>query len=310
MVLSEKLNACLKVESLKDLSEKLICRIGIFGGRRFYCLDGTGDLSSVSLNEIVKRLEILFNNFIKTNDIDDVNKVKIMRSIVKKIEQLDSEGEKLLKKSSLFQKIMTILKSLFRKSGYPRLSVLIKIDSDLFCYESKASQIVQQASKPQKIKMDYKNPVNDNYFNDIVTAIGGTHVYLNLPILDLKGNIGKTQYIDFIKSSDMVAHLMRFQDDLGRRGFAARARKINDKEDFVQAFFERRTSVPTWVSAGDRLISFFPYYGNVDDTRNTVKGAGNGCFIDDGLIDQIKYDQVIDLLQRLVHQPQNTTLII
>ncbi len=141
-----------------------------------------------------------------------------------------------------------------------------------------------------------RNPQNESHFKKIISACGGKDKIKTLPFLDLKENIGKSEYIDFIKPEDMISSIMRFQDRLGRRGFAVRARANNGNDYYVQAFFERRINEPTWVSAGDRLINFFPHLENSSD----LKGCGQGCFINRGVIEKQKFDEVISLLKSLI----------
>jgi hypothetical protein len=63
-----------------------------------------------------------------------------------------------------------------------------------------------------------------------------------LPVLDLGGRQGNTEYIDFIKTSDMSAPVMRYTDRFNRRGIALHLRctygEWNDLE-VVLAPFQR-----------------------------------------------------------------------
>lgn len=45
-----------------------------------------------------------------------------------------------------------------------------------------------------------------------------------LPVLNLKGRIGETDYIDFLGKPDMISSLMQFTDKYGRKGLAFRLR--------------------------------------------------------------------------------------
>lgn len=71
-----------------------------------------------------------------------------------------------------------------------------------------------------------------------------------LPVLDLKGRQGSTDYIDFIRPGDMTAPVMRYKDRFNRLGLALHLRctygEWKDKE-VVFAPFQRYTGNSKWT---------------------------------------------------------------
>jgi hypothetical protein len=59
----------------------------------------------------------------------------------------------------------------------------------------------------------------------------------NMPSLDLKGKMGITDYIDFIKVNDMKNPVMKYVDKYGRPGVAIHI--VGDKEECVLCPFQR-----------------------------------------------------------------------
>lgn len=277
MDISERLKQCDSAESVKNFTEQLTCKIGIFGGRRFYMQNQAG---SVCLNDVVKRLQEIFEAYQKTSEDDDLQK-KVdetleFSSSAKKLEYLDSNANKKLEESSIFQRIFTAVKQWFGNWGYNRKKVL---DGMIEAYKK---------CQAEKVKVR-----REEIFNDFVTACGGTKKYEALPILDLQGNVGDTGYIDFIRPGDMTAPVMRFQDRLGRRGFAVCGRRNNDRQDRVQTFFERYPDWDSWTDAG------FP---------NLISMGSSGHFVSDGVVDDKTYTKVKTFLGGLVNRDEDEPL--
>lgn len=70
----------------------------------------------------------------------------------------------------------------------------------------------------------------------------------DLPVLDLKGRQGHTDYIDFLTPKDMTKPVMRFVDKFNRPGIAIHLRCKHGAwadEEIVLALFQRYTGEPS-----------------------------------------------------------------
>jgi hypothetical protein len=96
--------------------------------------------------------------------------------------------------------------------------------------------------------VDYKQVFADNY-----------QPIDQLPVLNLEGRQGHTDYIDFIRTSEMTAPVMRYKDRFNRIGLALHLRctygEWKDKE-VVLAPFQRYTGGNTWAFGWGRSQCF------------------------------------------------------
>lgn len=106
------------------------------------------------------------------------------------------------------------------------------------------------------------------YRSEIIKALRSRKLSLwRLPVLDLGGRMGSTDYIDFLQDKDMTSPLMRFMDARKRVGLAVRCRgnadgnvdfgKDKNRKEYrirdlssVVAVFRRHTSGNSWVYGG------------------------------------------------------------
>jgi len=81
----------------------------------------------------------------------------------------------------------------------------------------------------------------------------------DLPAIDLKGQCGTTDYIDFLQISDMPpgVDLAKFVDTYGRDGVALRIQNADASLDGVIAIFQRQVG-------GDRYVSGLKWQANLD----------------------------------------------
>ncbi len=93
----------------------------------------------------------------------------------------------------------------------------------------------------------------DHTMPKLIKALGGRDAFEALPVLDLgactaKG--GGTGYIDFVRSDDMTAPIMRGEDEHGRPFVAFRIKTERREAPSVETLFRRYTEGPVWVSGG------------------------------------------------------------
>jgi hypothetical protein len=93
-------------------------------------------------------------------------------------------------------------------------------------------------------------------FPSFCAALGGQEAVAALPVLDLGGRGGTTDYIDFLKPEELAAPVM-IGTDAWRRKFVAFRLKVEGKRDMVMTLFERYSDDhSTWScgTRGDRRI--------------------------------------------------------
>lgn len=112
----------------------------------------------------------------------------------------------------------------------------------------------------------------------MMALFGGREEFERLPVLDIGDKMGKTDYIDFIKPSDMTDPIMRGKDKYGREFFSIRA-KINGEQQQVQTFFQRHLKEGTWSDGGDIIIN------------------GSGPIIEKGKVDFRAQNELENLIQ-------------
>lgn len=84
------------------------------------------------------------------------------------------------------------------------------------------------------------------------------YIYDKLPILDLQGRNGHTDYIDFIKPDDMEFSIMK-GIDLFKRPFISLKVNINNKET-VGTFFQRYSDCNKNWAFGSKSYDFAIYH--------------------------------------------------
>ena len=84
--------------------------------------------------------------------------------------------------------------------------------------------------------------------HDYVKSLIGEDAFSQLPVLDLKGRTGKTDYLDFVKAEDMSAPLMKGTDAFRRPFVALRYRNNKTGKCMAIVIFHRYTDSLSWVS--------------------------------------------------------------
>jgi hypothetical protein len=107
------------------------------------------------------------------------------------------------------------------------------------------------SSSPAAEKLAKVKAILDGESLNWIRDILGNETFEALPILDLQGRFGKTDYIDFLTASDLSAPAMKGVDHLQRPFIAFKAENKVTGEKFTQVIFQRYTDDPgLWVSAG------------------------------------------------------------
>jgi hypothetical protein len=84
-----------------------------------------------------------------------------------------------------------------------------------------------------------------------IREILGNETYEALPIIDIKDRRGLTDYIDFLKKSDLSSPAMRGIDCFNRPFIAFKAKNNETGEKFAQVIFQRYTKDESrWTFAG------------------------------------------------------------
>lgn len=80
----------------------------------------------------------------------------------------------------------------------------------------------------------------------------GVQDFANLPILDLKGRVGETGYIDFLEPADLSAPVMKGLDRVNRPFIAIKMENKSNAKVFVMVLFQRyiEDNVWTWIGTG------------------------------------------------------------
>ena len=102
----------------------------------------------------------------------------------------------------------------------------------------------------------YRIEETDKTLPKLIKALGGQDAFEALPVLDLgactaKG--GDTGYIDFVRSDDMTAPIMRGEDEHGRPFVAFRI-KTERRAEAVETLFRRYTKGNVWTSGGSNAL--------------------------------------------------------
>ena len=126
---------------------------------------------------------------------------------------------------------------------------------------------------------------------DLINACGGLLAISGYPVLDLKGQMGSTEYIDFLKSGDLSSSIMRGLDKFGRPFIAFRyvVRSGTSCAVEVETMFQRYRNDPKiWTTGGKCSNQISMYQPRIADSDK----------------DGSAYRAITERLQRLLkHQP-------
>lgn len=105
---------------------------------------------------------------------------------------------------------------------------------------------------------------------------------LNVPILDIGDKRGWTDYIDFIKESDMTAPVMKGVDVYGREFVALKVKSDNNNDNIpklsVEVFFRRYSdSEKLWMEATSGKQLLYTIGGMTESDFDTVIKLIEGC---------------------------------
>lgn len=123
MNISDQLNQCKETHTLFYFLHALNPDIGKWGGRRF-CVTDRSD--SLSLNDIVKRLDAVY----KTSAKDDLTDQKNVMELIKKIKNKDLLANQLLVRKGIFIRILTAVKRWVGNFGFNRQKILDNIEKE------------------------------------------------------------------------------------------------------------------------------------------------------------------------------------
>lgn len=107
-----------------------------------------------------------------------------------------------------------------------------------------------------------------NLHPNIINIFGSVHNLSNIPILDIKEQMGPTDYIDFILKDTVTHKIMRGKDKFNRYFlcFRYKLNNINNKfspEVFVETIFQRYTNNPElWTCGGHVGLNMIKEIGN------------------------------------------------
>lgn len=114
------------------------------------------------------------------------------------------------------------------------------------------TQIKQLNPEVQRLSTLTTQP--HNVLELIKLACGGHEAFESLPVLKIQHRmIGPNRFIDFIKQNDLTAPVMRFTDDIDRKGIVLRVQDKNGKF-LVQSFFQANTYDGNWNTGGQEII--------------------------------------------------------
>lgn len=100
-----------------------------------------------------------------------------------------------------------------------------------------------------------------------IAKVIGFDLFNALPILDLQGRMGATDYIDFLKEGDLAAPAMKGIDHYQRPFITFKVRDKQEHRQFVETIFQRHTDGSAWVNGGHQG-SIFDYRFNIDKKDN------------------------------------------
>lgn len=97
---------------------------------------------------------------------------------------------------------------------------------------------------------------------------------LDVPILDIGGRRGSTDYIDFIKLKEVSAPVMKGVDCYSRHFVVLKIKGKTDQGDVMdlfQTFFQRYTNNKhTWMGAGGLMYELFSTCGGMKSNHFTA----------------------------------------
>lgn len=130
-ICSLALNKCL-LEKLPGFVEHLEPVIGKAGGRRFieYPLgeQNSSLQGTVSMNDVVKRLDIVWKDLSKGTNALDRQSVEAVLNTVTKIQEKDNEANVKLKEKNILIRLFTAIRSFFGNIGFNRKDILESIE--------------------------------------------------------------------------------------------------------------------------------------------------------------------------------------
>jgi len=100
--------------------------------------------------------------------------------------------------------------------------------------------VISPSSKAQYKQEMQLQPIRDKYPTDLIEALGGAEKVFNLPVLDLGNREGFTDYIDFLRSKELTAPIMRGTDKKGRPFIALKLKDKHTDRVAVVCLFQRR----------------------------------------------------------------------